>query len=193
MANGRVITGYSKPYVAKYNVTGGNVTYSNGMPLARGVDVNVEANTTDDNKFYADNIVAENEAGKFTSGTLTLNVDGLKDEADNLISGLTASEGYTDYDDDQTIPYMGVGYIIRYQEDGVETFVPFILPKVMFNDHGDAAETQGEQKNWQTQELTAQIYRDDTAKHKWKRRYTAEATEAAAEAKIKTFLNITGE
>lgn len=41
MANGKVITGYSKPYVALYNNNGGTITYTSGMPLARGVDVSL--------------------------------------------------------------------------------------------------------------------------------------------------------
>ena len=39
MANGRIITGFSKPYVAKYAESSGTVTYSDGMVLARGVEV----------------------------------------------------------------------------------------------------------------------------------------------------------
>ena len=34
MAAGKVITGYSLPYVAKYSATGCNVTYSGGMRLS---------------------------------------------------------------------------------------------------------------------------------------------------------------
>lgn len=190
MANGRVITGYSKPYVAKYNVEGTTVSYTNGQPLARGVDITIDVETTDDNRFYADNVVAENEAGKFNSGTLTATVDGLKDAANDLIMGLTTGNEYTDYDDDQSVPYMGFGCVVRYQEDGVESYMPLILPKVMFKEPGMEAATQEEEIDWQTQELTAQILKDDTAKRKWKRRFKAVATEAEAEEKITEFLGI---
>ena len=188
MANGRVITGYSKPYVAVYTAnTSGTVSYSSGQALARGVEVNIEVESTDDNRFYADNIVAENEAGKFVSGTLTATVDGLKDTANKLIYGLASSTGYTDYDDDQTIPYIGFGCIVRFMEDGVTSYAAVVLPKVMFNEATLSASTQEDEIDWQTQELTAQIYRDDTAKHKWKRLYTAKTTEALAFADITTF------
>lgn len=191
MADGRVITGYSDPYVAVYNVsTAGVVSYTNKQSLARGVEVDIEVETTEDNKFYANNIVAENEAGKFRKGTLTATVDGLKDAADNLIYGLTANTGgYTDYDDDQTIPYCGFGCVVRYMEDGVESFMAIVLPKVMFNEHSTAAKTQEEEIDWQTQELTAQIFRDDTTKHKWKRRFTAKTTQALALADITGFFS----
>lgn len=192
MANGRVITGFSKPYVAKYAEASGTVTYSNGMPLARGVEVNIEPETTDDNNFYADNLIAESEAGVFNGGTLTLTVDGLKDAANKLIYGLPSatSEGWFDYDNTQAIPFVGVGFVIRYQEAGVVTYVPVILTKVMFNEIGMTAATQEDEIDWQSQELTAQIFRDDTSSQTWKKLGSAQDTEAAAEAAIKTFLSI---
>ena len=192
MANGRVITGFSKPYVAKYAVSNGTVTYSEGMVLARGVDVSIEPDTTSDNNFYADNIIAESEAGIFNGGTLTMNVDGLKDAANKLIYGLpTASnDGWTDYDNTQATPYVGVGFVVRYMESGGTTFVPLVLTKALFNEASTSAATQEDQIDWQTQELTAQLFRDDTAKQGWKKLGTSQETEAAAEAQIKTFFNI---
>lgn len=35
MANGRVVTGFSDVFVAKYSNTGSTVSYSGGMPLGR--------------------------------------------------------------------------------------------------------------------------------------------------------------
>lgn len=192
MANGKVITGYSKPYVALYNAEGSTVTYSNGMPLARGVGFNMDPETSEDNSFYADNIVAENEPAEFTRGTATITVDGLKDAANKLIYGLpTATEGWTDYDDDQKIPYVGYGHIVRYQEDGDEGFVPVIYPKIRFQEAPDSAETQEENIDWQTQELTAGVFRDDSPKHRWKRLGESQTTEDAADAMLRTALGIT--
>lgn len=34
MANGKVITGFSKPYVALYAANNGSPTYTSGQPLA---------------------------------------------------------------------------------------------------------------------------------------------------------------
>ena len=65
-AAGKVCTGFSKPYVAKYSNAGGVVSYSGCMQLARGVSVSLSLDTTDDNNFYADNIVAETAAAVFT-------------------------------------------------------------------------------------------------------------------------------
>lgn len=191
MAAGRIITGYSKPYVAKYDPT--NDTYSNGMQLARGVSVENNVEPADDNDFHADNVVAESAKRKFGSGSGKVAVDGLKRAAQRMIYGIPApgADGILDYDDDMEVPYVGLGYIIEFQEDGVVTYVPMLLCKVMFEVAGDRAETRKKEIDWQTQELEYTIFRSDNAKHRWKREGEDEATEAAAEAVLKTMLNIT--
>ena len=63
MANGQVITGFSKPYVAVYNANDGSPTYSNGMAMARGVSVSIDLETGDTEDFYADNVLAESAGG----------------------------------------------------------------------------------------------------------------------------------
>lgn len=192
MEKGAVCTGFSKPYVAIYNNSGSAVTYSSGVELARGVEVNMEASTSEDNKFYANNGTAESTAGKFGSGTLNLTVDGLLKSAKKLILGLPdANDGWTPYGDGMNIPYMGFGCICRYQSGGQTFYVPRILPKIRFNVPKDAARTQEEDIDWQPQELTASVERDDTAAHNWKYEGDDYTTEADAESAIRTFLNIT--
>lgn len=192
MAAGRVCTGFSKPYVALYSATGGTVTYTSGQLLARGVSVSASAESADDNNFYADNIIAESENGVFTSGELTLTVDGLLGTAEKLIMGLPAStSGFMDYDDDQVVPDVGVGFIARYMSDGVTTYVPYIFPRCQFTFPNVDAATQEESIDWQTRDLTATIKRAENAKRTWKKVGDAENTEAAAEAAIKTFFSIT--
>ena len=92
MADGRVITGFSKPYVAKYTANGSTVTYSDGMIFARGVSVSLAPESADDNNFYADNVVAESAGGVFTGGTATLTVDGLNPAARALAMGLAEAD-----------------------------------------------------------------------------------------------------
>lgn len=190
MANGRVITGFSKPFVALYSASGTTVTYTGGIPLARGVEVQIAPESTDDNRFYADNIVAENEAGKFNGGTATITVDGLKDAANKLIFGLPTADqqGWTNHGNDQAIPYVGFGCVVRYQEEGVVSYVPLVLTKIQFNEATMQAATQEDTIDWQTQELTAQIFRDDTENQVWKKLGAGVATEAAAETAMKTAL-----
>ena len=198
-----VTTGFSKPYVAKYANASGNVTYSGGMLLGRGVNVSAEIDTADDNNFYADNIIAETESTQFTSGSLTVTVDGLGNDAATLILGLPATEalqvgdspGTTvqmqHYGKDLNAPYVGFGYVRRVMYQGVTSYIAMIHPKVKFSLPSDSAATQEDQIDWQTQELSATLMRDDTAKADWKLESELLDTEAEAEAVIKQVLNIT--
>ena len=192
-AAGKVCTGFSKPYVALYSASGTTLTYTSGQKLARGVDVSIEPESSDDNKFYADNIEAETEGGKFTGGTLNLTVDGLFQAAESLIMGLPAadSDGWVHYGDSQEIPFVAVGYIARYMSDGVESYVPTVIPKCIFNQISDSAATSEGSINFQTQSLTAKIKRSENANRDWRIRGDEEETEAAAEASIKTMFSIT--
>lgn len=200
MANGRVITGYSKPYVAVYSNTGTTVTYANGMILARGVSVTIEPDTNDANNFYADNVLAESVSSLFRSGTATITVDGLKDEARKLIMGLVTTQSvqagtgntvsFDVYDDQQAVPYLGFGCVVRYMEDGVTSYVPLILTKIMFDLDSIEANTQEEEIEWQTQELSARILKDDTQYGAWKKVGAGQTTEELAENAIKAVLNI---
>lgn len=192
-AAGRVATGFSEPWVAKYAASSGTVTYSDGQKLARGVSVSIEPETSDDNKFYADNIAAEVAAGIFTGGTATLTVDGLLTASKAVIMGTPAADtaGWTAYGDNQEIPYVGLGFIVRYQSDGEVTYVPTVLAKVAFEQEALSAATQEEEIDWQTQELTANILKDDTTNHNWKFEGAAQTTEALALAALKTKLGVT--
>ena len=188
MAAGKVCTGFSLPYVALYN----DGAYTSGMKLARGVDVTVSPEASDDNKFYADNHEAENASGTMNGGTVDLTVDGLLTAAEKLIMGLPAAvSDWTAYDDDQRIPYVGIGYIARYMSDGVTTYVPTVIVKAKFAQIESSAATQEEDIDWQTQSLSATMYRGDDAKHTWKYVGGDQETEEAAEALLKVKLGIT--
>lgn len=197
MANGRVITGFSLPYVAEYGTTTGTngveLDYSSGSILARGVSVSLSVDSADDNNFYADNVIAETAGGTFGSGEVTLTVDGLFDAAMKLILGLPTADGsgWTHYGDDMNIPYCGVGFIVRYMSAGVTTYVPVVLHKCKFQIPNLDANTQEDSIDWQTQELTASVLRDDTSNHEWRVIGSAQTTEASAEALIKSYLSIT--
>lgn len=194
MAKGRVITGFSKPYVALYNNNSGAVTYTNGMALARGVNVSIEPEVSDNNIFYADNVAAETAGGIFMSGIVTLQVDGLFDEAAKFIYGITqVSEGssnYYEYSAADAAPFVGIGYIIRYMSAGVTSYVPMILKKCRFDVGNISAETQGENIDFQPGELTATILRDDSTAQAWRRDYTEQTSERSAEGIIKTLFGI---
>lgn len=191
-AVGKVTIGFSKPYVAKYSESGGVVAYSDGQLLARGVSVSAEVDSSDNNNFYADNIIAESDAGTFSGGTLTLTVDGLLQDAEKLIQGLAAANtaGFLVYDDSQSAPYVGLGFIIKTMSEGVTYYTPVIFTKTRAGQLTVSAETQGESIDWQTAEVPFSIFKDDSATHAWKMVGGELADEATAEAAIKTFFNI---
>lgn len=196
-AAGKVCTGFSMPYVAKYSNVGNVVTYSGVMQLARGVSVSLSLDTTDDNVFHADNVSAETAAAIFTGGTATLTVDGLLAAAEKFILGLpeitkVMSGGeqvdVSHYGDGMEIPYVGIGFVVRYQSAGVVTYAPVVLAKARFQQPGLGAATQEESIDWQTQELTATLMRDDTASHDWKLVGADQSTEEAAVEVLKAIL-----
>lgn len=197
MANGKVITGYSQPIVAKYVYSSNTITYTDKTPLARGVEVDLEVEIGDATNFFADNTIAESVAGQFNGATATFTVDGLKDTARDLIAGLVTSKTITvnttttvsakAYDDLQVIPYVGIGFVVRYMENGNTTYAPVILPKAQFSPESIKAATQGESVEFQTTELQATVMRADDANHTWKIVAADQATEAAAVAVIEAY------
>lgn len=193
MAAGKVITGFSKPYVALYSANSGSPKYTGAIQLARGVDVSIEPDSSDSSSFYADNVAAETVGGQFTGGTVTLTVDGLKEDARQLIMGIgntNTVNGVTvlDYDDSQAAPYVGIGFIVRYMEEGATTYGAVVITKAVFNVDGLEAATQEDEIDFQTQELEATLMRDDSSTHVWKRIAKDRATEKAAEDDVKALL-----
>ena len=193
MKEGVVTTGFSKPWVALYSNVGTTVTYSGARRLARGGDVNIRPESSDENNFYADNVEAESAAGRFAGGTVESTVDGLLAETERMIAGLPEpdDEGFINYGENQSAPYVGYGFIRRVMSGGETKYQPFILPKVKFGNISTEAATQEDEIDWQTQSLTAAIQRDDTADKNWKKVGSFYDTEAAAENVIKTFFNYT--
>lgn len=195
------VIGLSKPYYGIYSATGNAVSYANGAVMGKATEANIEIDTTEDNNLYADNGIAETDRS-FAGGTLTLSTDDLSQEVTKAILGLTETaitgiEGVTDtsvkelvYDDTQSTPYLGVGFIVKKKVGGAYKWRAVVLSKVMFSVPADAATTQGESIEWQVPELSATIMRDDSETHMWKREATF-TTEAQAEAYIKARLNIT--
>lgn len=197
MAEGRVIIGYSYPYYALYSNTGSTITYSDGNDLARGVGVDFKLDTADSTNWYANNVMAESAQVAFTGGQVTLTCDGMHDEVRKAVAGLPApstetvgssSVKFYDYDDRQSVPFLGIGFVIKYMENGVESFVPYVFPKVKLTPESYAATTQGESVDFQTNEYVFDIFRDDSANHRWQRIGEAQASEVEAYNAVKAVL-----
>ena len=192
--------GLSKPYYALYQESGGTVTYSGGGLIGKATEMSLELEGADANILYADNGPAESD-NQFAGGTLTISTDdllpepmlailGLVEEEMTLEEASTATPKWIVYNDDQAIPYVGFGGIIKAKQSGVTKWIAVVLTKIQFANPGINAVTQGETIEWQTKELTATVMRDDSTKHKWQMQSTPMDTEADAEAAIKKALNI---
>ena len=193
--------GLSKPYYAIYNENGGVPTYSGGGLIGKATEMTLELEGAEANVLYADNGPAESD-NQFAGGSLTLSTDdllpepmlailGLKQEAMDIDEITTSSPQWIVYDDDQEIPYVGFGGIIKAKQNNVTKWIAVVLTKIQFANPGVTAVTQGETIEWQTKELTANVMRDDSAKHRWQMMSTPMDTEEDAEAAIKKILNIT--
>lgn len=162
-------TGVRDVYTAAYNRNGDVVTYGSPAKLARLVSANPSITTSDDQKFYADDAEAETANGIFTSGTLTLTVDGIDSDirkalfgaVERTINGVTGVGHSADSDP----AYVGTGYIEREMYLGVTYYVPVFFPKTKFNPAFREAQTQGENIEFQSLELSASILRTDAASH----------------------------
>lgn len=185
-ATGRVAIGYSYPTVAKYTKTATGYDNSDARRLARGVSANIVPDSSDNNGFYADNQLAETDAGTFTGGELTLTVDGLHPEAARYIQGLPVAdtEGWIHEGDSAQAPDVSYGHVTKYRCDGKDFYTPEIVCKVKFNKIEIERETQEEEIDWQTQELTAKIMRSDNENHDWKLLGSDWDTEAEALAQL---------
>lgn len=194
-----VTIGFSEPYVAKYSFSGGNVTYSGGMKLGRGVNMTIEANIAEDNDFFADDVVAESETGAVTSLNGTMTIDGMEPEVAAFVLGLpeaTQEEinkeqvDVYDYDDRMNAPYLGLGGLRMVQMKGVKYWEPWVLTKVKISIPNEEMKTKEDQIDWQTQEIPVPILRDDTDNRRWKRVFARQTTKAKALNILKTYLKI---
>lgn len=171
-----VTTGFSRIHVAKYANNGGVNSYSGCRELARAKSMSTDITTTDENKFYANNQLAECEPAAFKEGTAKISVDGLSGEEEAFILGITESKmevggqevAVVEFGETVNPPYMGIGGVKEMMLNGVRSYRPIILCKTRFAIPPDAGETREDVINWQIQELSATIMRDDTSKKNWK-------------------------
>ena len=182
--------GLSKPYVALYSFDGTDVAYSNGATVGKAVTLDLSLEDGNSNILYGDNGPAEID-NKFAGGELTLTTTELLADEIAKILGLTeialsipgmttASASEIQFGDAQNTPYVGFGAIAKKMIDGDIKYVGIVYPKVMFQNMSETLNTQGDTIEWQTPEISAQISRDDTSAHNWKRMSSPLDTEADA-------------
>lgn len=195
--------GLSKPYYAIYDWDGSSDTepsYKEGGLLGKYTDLTISLDEASDNVLYADNAPAESD-NQFSGGSASITTDDLHPEALVPVWGAKAEampEGtvvtknavWYVFDDDQKVPYLGIGGAIKKKVNGEVKYVAFVLAKVQMSNPGIVATTQGETISWQTQALTGKIHRADDAKHRWFMISGTLDTEADAEAAVKAYLKI---
>lgn len=193
--------GLSKPHIAKYAAEDGKVTYSDGVVAGKATELSLSLNGQSQSVLYADNGPAESES-VFDGGTITLGTDELRPEAvmamyapeeEEITNEAVKTEGakWMKYNDNQTVPYLGFGAIAKRKIDGKVKWVAVIYPKIQFQHFGEDLVNQGESIEWKTPKVTAELLKDDTKDHEWRRISTPLDTEEEAEAIVKAFLNIT--
>jgi len=199
--------GLSIPVFGKYNynVTTKAVTYTNGIIGGKAIEYTVSVESTENNPLYADNQIAENDIGKFSTGTLSLGTDDLTADVSKFLLGLKEAsvtiEGLTGvtetvYDDDAVAPDLGFGIIEMHQKDGVEKYKAVILARVTMSFPEDTATTKPESVEWQTKTIEGTLQRSEEVSanynHPWKRESWF-TTEAQALTYLKTVLGVVEE
>lgn len=176
--NSVVTTGFSNIHVALYSANSGVVSYTGVRKLGRSVSMSTDISTSDDNNFYADDRLSETETGSaFTDGSGTLTIDGLTPDDEAFLMGL--KDGNSVQVESQTVetleygaemdpPYIGIGAVKKVQRDGKSYWGAIVLAKCRCKVPKDDATTQGEQIDWQTQDIDFTILRDDSEKNRWK-------------------------
>ena len=188
--------GLSKPRGAIYNASGSTVTYATSQLIGKYTGFTLSIESSDDNNLYADNAVAETDP-MFNGGTATLTTDDLAPAvmasmfglASEAIDTTTADSLWYVWNDTQTIPYMGIGGVIKRKLGGVISYQAFVLPKVQFVNPALALSTQGQTITWQTQDITANIFRSDSSDHRWFMMSSMFDTEDEADAVVAAFLS----
>lgn len=198
------IVGLSYPVLAKYAVSNGSITYSEGRAIGHAINYSTSFETSDDNNLYGDNMIVETDSGRFQKGTLTLQTSELTPADSAWLLGVSAtSTSFTPsgtstavtyseyiYDDDLKPENLGFGIIEKHIINDETKFRPMILTKLLSKIQADQADTQGETISWQTESVEFGIQRDDSAKHAWKIEGDFLTDEATARAYLDSKLNV---
>ena len=189
------LIGLKYPVVGKYNESGGTVSHTDGMVLAKAIQANMSINIFSAT-LYADDGLSESDKG-FQDGTIGLNVDDLSQDAAKFIFGASEAAGGVTGDDttkmlvykgDDDAPDVGVGFYAPRKKSGVRSYRAIFFTRVKFGYPNETIDTKGEQITYGTPTIQGAIQLDATGV--WKREITV-ADEAKAVAWLKTQAGIT--
>lgn len=195
--------GLSHPYIARYTNAGNIVSYAGGRLLGKATELSINLNDGDTNILYADNAPAESD-NQFSGGSVSVTTDDLRPQAYIAALGVvtetidvpgvnTPGASWLVNNDNQIAPYLGLGGIAMKKINNQIKYVGIVLDKVQFSNPNDTITTKGETIEWQTPQLSGQIFRSDKLDHDWKRITTPLDTEAEADAAVRAYLGISEE
>lgn len=138
------------------HVPGTIPVYGKGVVAAQMVSANLTYDRAEVT-LEADNVTVESDSS-ITGGSLSLTVAQFYEEARVMAFGAIASEeedGTPVLDTTAALPpYVGAGFIVSEQVNGVESHVVNLIWKTQFSPQGLTAQTKGKQKTYQTDTAT---------------------------------------
>ena len=185
-------------YYSKATVTDGVLASYNGVKtMGKAISASFEAAEGSDERLWANNTVAETDAGASAGGTLTLTLDKLTNDAYVDLFGLTSktesvtvggdSVTGTGYDSTgaEAANAVGVAFIRWRQESNVRTFYEAVIYSyVTFNEPSEEFATYNgvDGVAWQTPELEGAVSGGIvTGALPWRKRYTFPSQAAAVQ------------
>lgn len=184
--------GLKYPVYAKYNVDDQNkVTYTDGTNIGKAIKADISINAPD-NKFYADDEVAE-RIKEFIDGTINIETSDLSSE--NYVTLLGHSKGENDSADEiiskgtDAPIYVGFGFYGRKIVNNKQSYRAIWLTKVIFAEPNESFETKGESITFGSHTLEGSIETDANGAYKYEQTFNKEEDAIAwlnAKANINT-------
>ena len=138
------------------HVPGTVPVYGKGVVAAQMVSANLTYDRAEVT-LEADNVTVESD-NSITGGTLSLTVAQFYKEARVMAFGMIESQdedGVEVLDTTAALPpYVGAGFVVSEQVNGVESHVANLVWKTQFSPQGLTAQTKGKQKAYQTDTAT---------------------------------------
>ena len=156
-------------------------TYGTVKTAGRAVSADISINVSD-NKFYADDNVAETDP-EFIDGTLTMGLDELENAVAAELCGAALDSGSSGSGDitfgaEDAAPYVRFGFIVPIMHRGARKWIGIVLCRVKFGPPQDSFQTKGENVEFAGASITGDIMKN--ADGKWRIQSAWKDTETAA-------------
>lgn len=139
-------------------VSGQPLTYKAGMIATRAVAATITYER-DENKFYADDVLAESDNGA-ANGTISIEGSEFLPEARVYLFNVrevTEGDKKIYRETSAPSPYIGLGYMTVTIFKGVYKYTAYWIHKMQFALSGDNAKTKGDTIEWQTETAEGSI------------------------------------